>query len=237
MRKIILWFLLLTISVLSAYCMTTQQIIDQVRLLEKDNNSANYRYTDQNLIDRINIIQDEIAIKTMCIQSREYIDTIDGTQEYRLPENCLNIIRVGYMVLNSTDAYKRIPWTTIAGQDIANAYWQNLANGNPTEYYRRTDYIGLKPAPSSTYAGTDYIQIDYNIRPTMLTLVTEIPLDGIYNLTGFHQAIIYGVAALCEYDKGNTNGYTLMQTIYVDWLAKIKDIYYTEPDKNTNFVR
>jgi len=217
--------------------MTTGEIISQVRLMERDNNSSNYRWTDQNLIDRINIIQDDICTRTFCLQTRYYITTSSDTREYRLPSDLINIIRVGYFIASSTGAYKKLPWTSLAGQDQANPYWQNMASGLPLEYYRRVDYIGLKPVPSSSYYGTDYIQLDYNVRASSVSSSSDIPLNGNYNLYGFHQAIIYGVAALCEFDKGNNNNYVALQTIYEGWIAKIKELYYTEPDKNINFAK
>jgi len=236
MRKILSTVATLFIAC-HVYALTAGDIISQVRYLERDNNSTSYRYTDQILIDRINIIQDEISAKTACLQKRYYISTSTGTQEYRLPSDCQNIIRVGYLVSGSTDAYKKLPYTTIAGQDKENGYWQNLADGIPKEYYRRADYIGLVPAPSAAYSGTDYIQLDYNTRASSVSLTTDVPLNGNYNLYAFHQAIIYGVAAMCEYDKGNTANYTTLFTVYNDWLNRIKEIYYTEPDKNLNFTK
>jgi len=229
--------LLLLFASSNVFALTTGNIISQVRLMERDCNSDNYRYTDQTLIDRINIIQDEISAKTFCIQKRYYISTSSSTQEYRLPSDCQNIIRVGYLVSGSTDAYKKLPYTTIAGQDKENGYWQNLADGTPKEYYRRADYVGLVPVPSDAYSGTNYIQLDYNTRASSVSLTTDIPLNGNYNLYAFHQAIIYGVAAMCEYDKGNIANYGALQTVYNDWLTRIKEIYYTEPDKNLNFTK
>lgn len=236
MKKLISVLILSCITSIS-YALTVGDIISQVRLLEKDSNSNNYRYSDQSLIDRINIIQDDICTRTFCLQTRYYITTSTDTREYRLPSNLINIIRAAYYIPNSTGSYKKLIWTSLGGQDAANPYWQNMASGLPTEYYRRVDYIGLKPAPSSSYEGTDYIQLDYNVRASSVSLTTDIPLDGNYNLYGFHQAIIYGVAALCEFDKNSDARYATLQTIYEGWIAKIKELYYTEPDKNVNFIK
>lgn len=236
MKKLLVSIIFLFLTSFS-YALTTGDIISQVRLLERDNNSANYRWTEQNLIDRINIIQDDICTRTFCLQTRYYITTSTDTREYRLPSDLINIVRVAYYITNSTDAYKKLAWTSLGGQDQANPFWQNMASGLPTEYYRRVDYIGLKPAPSSSYEGTDYVQLDYNVRASSVSSSTDIPLNGNYNLYGFHQAIIYGVAALCEFDKGNNANYVTLQTIYENWITKIKELYYTEPDKNINFAK
>lgn len=228
--KIAAFLLLLSAPV---YGMTWADILAQVRLLEKDNVSTSYRWTDAQLLARANIIQEDICVKTFCLQKRYYITTSSGTGEYRLPTDCIKILRAGYFISGSTAAYKRLTYTTIAGQDLQNGNWQKTmeAEGLPLEYYRRSDYIGLKPTPSNSYYGTDYIQMDYVANASSMTNTTDIPLNGDYMLYPFHQAIVYGVAALCEYDRGNTAGYTNLQTVYLDWLAKIYTIVYTEPEK------
>lgn len=239
MKRIIACLLLLLIAVPS-FAATWGEILAQVRLLEKDNVSTSYRWTDQQLLDRANLIQDDICVKTFCLQKRSYSTTASGTQEYRLPEDCIKVNRVGYFIAGSTSAYKKLTFTTVAGQDQANATWQKTseATGLPTEYYRRGDYLGLKPAPSSTYCGTNYVQLDYVARASTMTLTTDVPLNGDYTLTAFHQALVYGIAALCEYDKGNVSGYTTLQTVYLDWLMKIYTIVSTEPEKGMlNFTK
>lgn len=230
---------LFAVSVQS-FSMDWADILAQVRQLEKDNIATSYRWTDQQLLDRANIVQDDICVKTFCLQKRDYITTVAGIEEYRLPSDCLKITRAAYYVSGSTAAYKKLTFTTIGGQDAASAYWEKTAEatGQPKEYYRRIDYIGLVPAPSSSYSGTNYIQLDYVVKASTMGAATDIPFNGDYTLYPFHQAIVYGIAAMCEYDKGNSAGYTTMQTVYLDWLMKIYTIVYTEPEKGMlNFTK
>jgi hypothetical protein len=230
MKRLLTLLFCFSISI-PAFSMTWGDILAQVRLLEKDNVSTSYKWTDQQLLDRANQIQDDVCAKTFCLQSRYYISTSTGIQEYRLPSDCLKIIRAAYAISASSTSFKKLTYTTIAGQDKDNASTWQSTTGLPTEYYRRTDYIGLRPIPSSAYSGTNFIQLDYIVRASSMSSTTDVPFNGDYTLYPFHQAIIYGVAALCEYDKGNTTGYTTMQTVYLDWLMKIYTIVYTEPEK------
>lgn len=238
MRKGIISILLFLIASVPAFAMTWADILAQIRLLQKDNVSTAYRWTDQNLLDRANIIQDDICVKTFLLQKRYYIDTSSTTQEYRLPSDCIKILRAGYMISGSTDAYKKIAYVTMAGKDHADSNWQYKADGLPLEYYRRSDYIGLIPPPSDSYDGSDYLQIDYVAYASSMTGTSSVPFNGDYTLYPFRQSIVYGVCALCEYDRGNMSGYTTMQTVYLDWLMKIYTIVYTEPEKGMlNFTK
>jgi hypothetical protein len=238
MRKRIVSILVCLIVSVPAFAMDWAGILAQVRMLEKDNVSTAYRWTDQELLDRANMIQDDMCAKTFLLQKRYYISTSSGTQEYRLPSDCIKILRAGYMINGSTDAYKKLTFVTIAGKDSADSNWQNKADGLPLEYYRRSDYVGLIPAPSASYYGTDYLQVDYVVRASSMSATTDIPFNGDYTLYPFHQAIIYGICALCEWEKGNSAGYTTMQTVYLDWLMKIYTIVGTEPEKGMlNFTK
>lgn len=202
-----------------------------------NDNSASQRYTDQQYLDKINIVQDDICAKTFALQKRYYISTSTNTSEYRLPSNCIQLLRVAFSVSGSTSVYRRLTYTTIGGQDNVSSLWQNQS-GEPKEYYRRADYIGLKPYPTGSYSGTDYLQIDYVVRASSMSNSTDIPFNGDYSLYFAHQAIIYGVVAMCEYDKSDMNKYTTMMTIYTDWINKIIAIVNNVPEKSyLNFTK
>jgi hypothetical protein len=229
-------FLLIFLLNISAFCLTESEIESQVRTMVNDN-GVSQRYTSAKILGLINIVQDDICAKTFALQKRYYISTSTGIAEYRLPSDCIQILRVAYSVSGSTSVYKRLTYTTIAGQDTSNSLWENQT-GEPKEYYRRADYIGLKPVPTATYSGTNYIQMDYVVRASSLTNSTDVPFNGDYGLYAFHQAIVYGVVALCEYDKSDNAKYTTMMTIYTDWLNKIIAIVNNVPEKSyLNFTK
>lgn len=236
MKKLIVVLLALFACTLS-YAMTAGELCTQIRHKVRDNQTLS-RLSDAQIYAKMNMIQEEMCAKTLALQKRYYITTSTSNstgREYRMPNDCIKVLRVAYAINSSTTAFKKLIWTSVGGQDKANSQWENSATGEPKEYYKRIDYIGLKPNPSSSYVGTNYLRVDYAVNATAMSATDSVPFNGDYTLYPFHQSIVYGTVAMIEYEKGNTNAYTLMQTIYLDWLKQMTDIAFTEKDRNTDF--
>lgn len=221
----------------AAYYRDLTSILAEVRRIVRDTNSSNYRWTDAILTERTNAIQNYVCVKTLCVQGRTYLTTTASTREVSISSDCLAILRAAYYITGSTEAYKKLIWTSIGGQDYQSNTWQNFGEGLPTEYYKRAGYIGLKPVPSSTYAGSNKIQLDYSVMASSLTSGTDIPFNSEVYLYPYHDALVYGVAALCFWDMGNINDFTIAEAKFKDIVDTMKSVVAIEPDKNPNMVR
>lgn len=221
MLKILLIICLLATS---GFCYNLGQLRNHIRLLVKDTNSdtTKRRWSDAILNERINIAQDEVIKYTRCLESRITMDTVANTKEYQLPANCVVVERVAYSIYtstygvnSSTAGYKRLIYVTIAGKDKdVLSGWEATSASNPTEYYiRGSTIIGLHPTPSSSYAGSNRLQIDYTINASSMTNDTDIPFNGSNQLYNYHSIIMSHVVAYCKYDENDLNSFSL-------WLQK-----------------
>ena len=225
----------------ASYYYTVSTLETAIRELLRDNltDTTKQRWTDAQLLDRINIIQQAMVRNTFCLQSQYTIDTTSTTREYALPSDCLKVIRVSYDVAASTVGdghYYKLTWASIAGLD-ATSNWEAKAVGKPLDYYERAGYIGLPTIPSATYYGDDKLKIDYVVIPSSVSASTDIPFNGNYSLYPFHEGIIYGVASLCLWAEGNMQEFTIAEAKYKEIIATLDKIYNTQLDRNTNFTR
>lgn len=242
MKKLILLcfaiFLVFAVKSYSGYYNTLSTIQNQVRVLLRDNNSdtTKRRWTDAELTERINLVQNSMVMRTMCLQGRAKLTTETNRAEYRLPDDCMKVLRVAYEISASTGNYYKLGWSSLAGQDKTK-YWEQTPAGQPTEYYSRRNFIGFKPKPSASYSGADKARIDYVVIPSTLSASTDVPFNGDYSLYSFHEGIVYGTVALCLWAEGNTTEFTLAETKYREIITLLEKTYYTEPDKNVDFTK
>jgi hypothetical protein len=226
----------------SAYYYTVGTLEDAIRVLLRDDNSdtTKRRWSDAQLLDRINLIQQAMVRTTLCLQDQYKIETSSTTREYRLPADCLKVYRVSYDVSTSTTAkgnYYKLPWTSVAGLDSSLSTWEDNAAGKPQEYYERENYIGINPIPNANYYGPDKLKIDYVVNPSSLTASSDIPFNDDYSLYPFHEGIIYGVVSLCLWSQGEMSEFAIAEAKYKEIMALLEKTYNTQLDRNTNFTR
>lgn len=93
--------------------------------------------------------------------------TATDTMEYTLPEDLLSIKLVQY--LDTADdwyALTETTWETLLRQS---PNFENDASGQPAQWYKRQNIIGLVPAPSSTYADTNALRLMYSYTPDAMS--------------------------------------------------------------------
>ena len=232
MRKYLLSIAMLLV-VSPAQCLTRGEIRTQVRWLvgdtEVSTTTNKQRWTDDIINARINIVQEEIARQTRCSYGRALSTPTAGIQEVLLPSDVLNIDRVTFISISgSTVAYRKLEGVTMPGLDRDNPTWESLPAGIPRYYYIRGQYIGLVPAPSSTYAVSKALKIDYYKKPAALTTDSCEPFDGDYALSAYHDLLIKGVVIMCRKDNGQ-DASALIQEYYA-LIKQMGDEIRTRPD-------
>lgn len=224
--------------------MTRTQIRTQIRLLLKDNDDSNPRWSTEILDERISMGELEFAMLTRAVKERSWITTTEDVAEYDLPIRTIAIDRVSYAIKPLTDTttnYKRIDYHTMNGLDTKWKNWEDRSSSYPQRYCyvgSSTSYmrIHLDPPPDSTYAGTDFLQLDYSIRPSTMTADTDIPFDDRYYLYPYHQAIIWYVVALCHFDTGNLNKGAYFMNAFNVYAEQITGKINTKPDARGGFI-
>lgn len=201
----------------------------------------NRHWSDSILNTRINIVQDEIAKETLCIQARISTTTVANQREYNYNSDVIVPFRMSYMI-NSTSytvymatsaAYKKLEFKTIAGLDNDSSNWENATPGLPMKYYERGQTYGLYPAPSTVYASTWAVQIDYYKKPTALSSDNDIPFDGDVLLYSYHKLLIYGVVIMCRED--DRLDVSSIKTEYWALIQKMKEDVKTRQDRSGGF--
>jgi hypothetical protein len=205
-----LFIILFLTGSLQAGGLTLDEMISQIRVDIRDNSTINQHYSSSTLITKINIVQENIARYTRCLEVRISTPAFTGQEAYLKPGNCLQLERVGFSSVTSTPSYKRLQYVTIAGLDIDTPFWQTQGNGLPTKYYELGNSYYLYPKPTSTYAVTvttqNAIQVDYIAIPDAFALSdgSKYPFNESTRLYPYHDLIIKGVKLELGYFDGNT---------------------------------
>jgi hypothetical protein len=205
MKRLILVLLAIGVLTTSAFCLTGADLREQVRFRIQDTTSSvttqDYSWSSDILNKRINIVQDLIVFRTRCLYGRSIIYSTASVQEYPMPSDCIMLDRVSFSQNTSTTSYKKLAWYRLTGLDRDKGVWEGSAAGLPQNYYERNNFVGLYPKPSSTYAGTDTIKMDYYKKANSMDSDSAVPFDGVYSLYGYHNLIIEGVVILCLQDR------------------------------------
>lgn len=200
MKNISLFSLLLLISV-PIYSLTLDDMITQVREDIQDSNSDTTRqaWSRQQLIDKINIIQEDVVKKSRCLLNTTYYTLYTNTETYTMPSDYLEVDRISIWrsSSSSTSYYSKLERKTLLGLDEDDT-WDNKSAGRPEEYYTYGNTFGLIPPANSTYAGVGKLKIQYVVRPSTLSATTDIPFNGKSHLYPYHEIIILGVDMLCK---------------------------------------
>lgn len=235
MKKILLSLAFCIFITSNLFALNTTQIEEQIRYQVRDTTDTvnNPRWSEDILLKRINIVQDDIVAFTKCLKGRCLVTPIAEYGEYRLPNDLLTIDRVTYSISDSTTDHKRLTWMSLADLDIDKMTWEGIGSGLPREYYERRNYIGLYPKPSSTYATTKALKIDYWKKPEALSDDDDIPFDGDYSLYPYHDLIIIGVVIMCKKDEGSWQEVQVLQVEYAALLKSLHDYVLMRPDEQT----
>lgn len=223
-------FLLVFLGITNVWSLTVSEMYLEIRRNIKDTSTdINYqKWSNTELLQRINIFQEDIAVKTFCVSTITFITTSGGTREYYYPSDFLALKQVSYLINGST-FYRKIDYRSVSENNLNRPQWENDATGgNPLTWFDRCDMFGLDMVPSSTYAGTNKVRLEYYCRPVDLVNDSDIPFNGVISLYPFHQLICWGVSALCLVNEED-NAATYFEQKYSIGLQQLYSILSNIP--------
>jgi len=148
---------------------------------------------------RLNQVMKEVSYETKCLDKLHEDDSVADQDEYDLPSDFLDVKRA---VLNGQELQIK----TKKELDLMfNEDWTDLESGEPLYAYLDLTptnlKIGLVPAPSSSWAGTDYLKLDYVPIPVDLSGDDDVPFNSHTLLVPYHRVLVHGVARICLMDS------------------------------------
>lgn len=168
---------------------TRSSLVSLVNLLVDD--VSQQRFTAAQVQAKIQEAQERFVLDTRALRDILSDSTVASQQEYSLPTDILDPIRL------SVDG---VEMTRISKADLdflfGDARWDQTI-GTPSHYYVDLDpnnkKFGLYPIPAS--AGSSNIAMEYVKLPPALSGDSDVPLDSHTLLAPYHNALAYWAAA------------------------------------------
>lgn len=169
------------------------------RLLGDPNND---RWVAATLLTRINLSQTKIQALTNAVKTKESLTPVAGTATVSLDTDTMDIVRVH--IKNSSGEWKKLPGIFRDQLDFESPGWRQLTQGEPLAYTwdGTTLVMTLVPAPDSTWAQTNGLEVWEVQKPTDLTLPSETVFAANAAMIPYHMASVHWVTAQCFMDDG-----------------------------------
>lgn len=154
---------------------------------------SNQKWSASKKQEIIEDAQEAFVLDTRTLRDTATTTVVDGTQEYSLPSDVLDVIRM---------AHKGIRLRRLSKFDLDTLYatgrdWTQ-DSGTPSAYYVDLDpnnkVFGLYPKPAAGDAGAN-LTMEYVKMPPVLTSDSSVPLDSHTLLITYQMAIAYWAAA------------------------------------------
>lgn len=199
--------------------MNKGQLITEIRRLIKDTStdSALQRWTDAILLERLNNVQQEVCAFTGMLEDRISINVTSGTAEYAFTST-VQAVKKAYWK-DDNGVYIALTKRTETELDLMESDWRD-ADGTPTSYYIRDNYIGLYPNPDVTR--TAGLRVDIIEIPTDLSADSDVPFDSEYQFYFAHEGLAFGVARLCSLDENKWDAVNVFETKYFNVIKEIQ---------------
>ena len=209
--------------------MIWSEILAEIKRSLKETTTSGH-WTDAEYLRRANNIQNDICMKTFCLEKTATLVYDSGTSSYTRPTNCFRIKQV---VFND----KRINGVLADELDLRARFgeqdWRTLI-GSTNCYYQDSTKIILYPL-STASATTDIVTIKYYSTPTAMTTTSSVPFDGLDSLTGALQALIDGVVYRCMLEDQNEL-YQVYKQEYNTAVILLKNQMGSNPDALSSIV-
>jgi hypothetical protein len=151
-------------------------------LIDDPNNRL---FTAAQVLAKLQEAQERFVLDTRVLRDNSVITLVAGTQEYDIPTDAMDIVRVLFngVPLNRKSKFEL---SYLSGS----SRWDQ-DSGTPSDYYVDLDpnnkKIGLRPIPvSSGDLPVEYVKI-----PPALSSGSSVPLDGHTLLVPYHNALAY----------------------------------------------
>lgn len=167
---------------------TRDSLVTLTNLLIDD--PSQQRFTAAQVQAKIQEAQERFVLDTRLLRDTEASSAVANQQEYALPSDILDAVRLSVDGVQKTRISK-------ADLDFFNESRWDQTYGVPQYYYVDLDpnnkKFGLYPIP--TTAGSSNISLEYVKLPPTLSAGSSVPLDGHTLLTPYHNALAYWAAA------------------------------------------
>jgi hypothetical protein len=152
---------------------------------------ANSQFSTTQVQDKIQEAQERFVLDTRVLTDNATDSIVDGTSEYNLPSDVLDIKR---LAVNGIEL-DRVSRFQIDLEKAGN--WSADA-GTPQKFYVDLDpnnkKLRLYPIPQAGDVGTNNIAIEYIKLPPTLSADASVPLDGHTLLIAYQNALAYWAA-------------------------------------------
>ena len=209
--------------------MIWSEILAEIKRCLKEPTTGGH-WTDAEYLRRANSIQNDICMKTFCLQKTATLVFDSGTSSYAQPTNCF---RIKEILFND----KRLNGITADELDLRAKFGEQdwrLTEGEPDYYFQDSTKIILYPL-STASATTDIVTIKYYSTPTAMTTTSSVPFDSLDSLTGALQALIDGVVYRCMLEDQNEL-YQVYKQEYNTAVILLKNQMGSNPDALSSIV-
>lgn len=217
MRNVIAAFLLF-VCVGSGHALTLSNLITNARVLTRDaSSSTRQRFTDSQITEFLNQGQRQAISATNCIMASTSFQLSPGTTYYPLPSNFNSIARV------TRNKYGAMLELSPAALDARSRGWET-ASGSPTYYFvnfSSRGLVGFATFPQ-TAADTDTVKVDYYANANELVNNTDVPFNGIGELSEYQYALTYYAAAIMSAIDGLQSQSQGFMSVYTAEVATMK---------------
>lgn len=230
MKKILALLVIVVLLASNAFALTRGGIKTEARIIINDVDSDVWSETQLN--NRIELAQIDILEKTWAITSRVTADTVEGTNEYILPNDLIALVRVSLEDPNTSGLYIKLKYTTLRTLDKKESSWEGSDNGTPAKYYERRNRVGIQPPPNSDYAGSDKLKIDYVEFPDVFADDDAVPFNSWRKLYPYHELLVWYVVKLCFVDIGRLTKASYFERLYNDGVERMRREINVKPDRS-----
>lgn len=144
----------------------------------------NRLFTAAQVLAKLQEAQEKFVLDTRVLRDSATDSTVSGTQEYSLPSDVMDIVRIAVAGVELRRISK-------ADLDFYNAARWDQTNGVPKYYYVDLDpnnkVFGFYPTPNTS--GSSDIAVEYVKIPPTLSADASVPFDGHTLLIPYHNAI------------------------------------------------
>ena len=153
------------------------------------------RWSSAKKIQKLNEAQERFVIDTRCLVDTATDNLVDGTAEYSLPTDVLDLNRVA---INDGTAWIELQRKSMFYLDFYSSSGHSADTGTPSAYYVDLDpdnkKLHLYPIPGSGDAGTANLKFEYVKIPAALSSDSSTPFGGHTLLSPYHMAVAYEAA-------------------------------------------
>lgn len=168
----------------------------------------------------------EIVAKTRMIVASSSFDIVAGTAAYDLNALLSKFFDIdeypggGVSIVDTSGKETRLGKTTKAEIDNNKSNWRTESSGTPREYYRRNNFLHLRPVPSSSIVS---INVDYAVIANDFNSDNIEPFNELTHLRPFHYSLVLYLKMRAKAKIGKPEDVAMAMNEYngyITWIEK-----------------